>query len=147
MFDLRITPLYAAVLGFLATLYPYCGTGPDWSFVQRMSRAVRQYWWTHLLYINNQVPQLEQCVNNPLDSMTEGWYLACDMQMFWISPLFIYPLWRWKKLGFVWTIFGLVGFLVASITVFIVKDLPAAALITRPYVNVEKIGTLGSMLT
>ena len=72
--------------------------------------------------------------------MTESWYLACDMQMFWISPLFIYPLWRWRKAGVVWTVFGLLGFLGASIAVFIIKDLSPTMLFTRPYANVHETG-------
>ena len=77
-----------------------------------------------MLYINNQVPKVEKCLNNPMNGLGEGWYLACDMQMFWISPLFIYPLWRWRRFGLAWTMFGLFSFLGASIAVFTLKDLP-----------------------
>ena len=29
--------------------------------------------------------------------MSEAWYSAVDMQLLVLSPLFVYPLWRWPK--------------------------------------------------
>ncbi len=54
------------------------------------------------------------------------------MQMFWISPLFIYPIWRWKKVGLIWTTIAICLSLGASVIVFIVKDLPATITPARP---------------
>nr|CAH0109342.1 unnamed protein product [Daphnia galeata] len=31
--------------------------------------------------------------------MFPTWYLAIDMQLFLVSPILIYPLWRWRKCG------------------------------------------------
>lgn len=31
--------------------------------------------------------------------MFQSWYLAVDTQMFIIAPAFIYPLWRWRRVG------------------------------------------------
>lgn len=31
--------------------------------------------------------------------MNQTWYLAVDMQLFWLSPLVLYPLQRWPRLG------------------------------------------------
>ena len=127
----RITPLYAFVVIFVATLYPYMGSGPDWSFVQRVSQGTRQNFWTYMFYINNQRGMEKFMNNNPLNGLSEVWHLACDMQMFWISPLFIYPLWRWKRAGLAWAIFALFGFLGASIVIFTLKDLPPNFMLTR----------------
>lgn len=77
-----------------------------------------------MLYINNYVATTELSMSNPLMGMIESWSLACDMQMFWISPLFIYPLWRWKKAGLLWTVVCLFVFLGYSTVVFFVHDLP-----------------------
>ena len=66
--------------------------------------------------------------------MGETWYLATEMQMFIVSPLIILPLWRWRRAGFVWALlcfFTLAGGLV---TIFIIWELPAAALPSRPFV-------------
>ncbi|KAI9551729.1 hypothetical protein GHT06_022065 [Daphnia sinensis] len=122
----RLTPVYAAVMAFIAALWPRLGSGPDWHFLQRMSKGVRQRWWTSMLYINNYVATTELSMSNPLMGMIESWSLACDMQMFWISPLFIYPLWRWKKAGLLWTVVCLFVFLGYSAIVFFVHDLPAS---------------------
>jgi peptidoglycan/LPS O-acetylase OafA/YrhL len=64
--------------------------------------------------------------------MGETWYLACDMQMFILSPLFIYPLWRWRKIGLSWAIFNILGLIAGTIAIFIVWDLPAMGFFTRP---------------
>ncbi|XP_045034184.1 nose resistant to fluoxetine protein 6 isoform X2 [Daphnia magna] len=119
---MRLTPVYAAVLAFLATLWPYIGTGPDWHFVQRISKSVRENLWAQMLYINNYVNPHR--FTSPAYGFAESWYLACDMQMFWISPLFIYPLWRWKRVGLIWTVFCLLLFLGISAMTFIIYDLP-----------------------
>ena len=34
--------------------------------------------------------------------MHQTWYLSVDMQLFLVSPLLIYPLWRWRKYGLAW---------------------------------------------
>lgn len=121
-------------MAFAAALYPYIGTGPDWNYIELVSKSSRKYWWTTLLYIQNYyVPRRENdLLTNPSTSIAETWYLACDMQMFWISPLFIYPLWRWKRVGFIWTTLALFAFLAASVAVYVTNDIPPSILPTRP---------------
>lgn len=67
--------------------------------------------------------------------MIQSWYLAADMQLFIISPLFIYPLWRWKnKLGLAWIIVALTTVIGAITTIYIMWDLPATnTILERPY--------------
>jgi peptidoglycan/LPS O-acetylase OafA/YrhL len=127
---LRLTPVYAAILAFLATIWPHVGTGPDWNFVQRISKSVRENFWAQIMYLNNYVNPHK--FTSPAYAFAESWYLACDMQMFWISPLFIYPLWRWKRAGLIWTAFSLLVVLGCSATVFIVHNLPATIVWLRP---------------
>ncbi|XP_059352860.1 nose resistant to fluoxetine protein 6-like isoform X2 [Daphnia carinata] len=123
---LRLTPVYAIILGFIATLLVYLGSGPNWENVRYLSLACRWNWWNNLLYVNNYV------VTYPLECMGETWYLACDMQMFLLSPLFIYPLWRWRRIGLSWAIFNIVALLCGTIAIFIVWNLPAMGFFTRP---------------
>lgn len=53
----RLTPVYAVILFFVATLMVYIGTGPEWYYIVSGSKACRENWWQHLLYsiytINN----------------------------------------------------------------------------------------------
>jgi hypothetical protein len=55
-FLLRITPSYGLLIGILANLYGYFGTG---YMFERLSRSYklncRKNWWHSLLYINNLV--------------------------------------------------------------------------------------------
>ena len=116
--------MYALVIAFVAFILPCIGTGPDWHYVRQMSEATRRLWWSQLLYINNYAGGMETFGrNSPKSGMYETWYLACDMQMFWLSPLLVYPLWKWGRAGIIWVIFCLTSLLVASTVPFIVYDL------------------------
>ncbi len=133
-FHYRLTSLYAILIGFIVTLYPYLGSGPDWNYVQLISKSTHKYWWSCLLYIQNYAVSKDaehHLLENPSTSLAETWYLACDMQMFWVSPLFIYPLWRWKRAGLIWTTVALLGFLAVNVVIFTVNDIPPAILPTR----------------
>jgi peptidoglycan/LPS O-acetylase OafA/YrhL len=47
---LRLTIGYAFVLGFIASLNVYVGTGPNWYDVNKYSNACRLAWWRQFLY-------------------------------------------------------------------------------------------------
>lgn len=47
---LRLTIVYAFILGFIATLIVYVGTGPNWYSVNLYSNACRNAWWRQFLY-------------------------------------------------------------------------------------------------
>ncbi|XP_035220831.1 nose resistant to fluoxetine protein 6-like [Stegodyphus dumicola] len=88
----RLTPVYMITLAFSATVYYYLGCGPFWPETE-IDPNCKNYWWWNLLYINNFQKSADQC-------MAWSWYLANDMQFFVISPLFLYSLWRWPKIGY-----------------------------------------------
>jgi peptidoglycan/LPS O-acetylase OafA/YrhL len=119
-------------MAFVATLHPYVGTGPDWNLVVQKSQTLRKTWWINLMYINNYVNPVKNWWTNPEMPIGENWYLACDMQMFWLSPLFIYPIWRWRRTGVIWTACCLLVALGISAIVFLVHDLPATICWLRP---------------
>ena len=52
-FNNRLTPVYAIILGFIATLMVYIGSGPNWGFTYNTAEACRNEWWHNFLYINN----------------------------------------------------------------------------------------------
>ncbi|EFN90006.1 Nose resistant to fluoxetine protein 6 [Harpegnathos saltator] len=99
----RLTPAYAMMIGFYATLFDKFGTGIYWNTWVGLNKNIcRDNWWTNLLYINNYVNVENIC-------MSQSWYLSTDMQLFWLSPLILYPMLKFRKLVFA-IIFGLALF-------------------------------------
>ena len=47
---IRLTPVYAIILGYIATLMVYIGTGPNWYNVVMASEGCRITWWKQFLY-------------------------------------------------------------------------------------------------
>ena len=101
---LRLTGVYAVVVALHATYLKFLATGPNSYTLDDTRHSCRDGWWLNLLYINNFNEDLgrEHCIG-------WSWYLANDMQMFLISPLVIYPLWRWARAGAAWSALLLVG--------------------------------------
>ncbi|XP_049877393.1 nose resistant to fluoxetine protein 6-like [Pectinophora gossypiella] len=78
---LRLTPVYMLVLATIATVMRHTGSGPLWPLVVGSEAdACRQYWWAHLLYINNYIYGDALCV-------PQAWYLAADTQLFCVGLL------------------------------------------------------------
>ncbi|XP_063626933.1 nose resistant to fluoxetine protein 6-like isoform X1 [Cydia splendana] len=78
---LRLTPTYALVLATISTWMRRLGSGPLWGLVVGAeAEACRQYWWAHLLYINNYVYGDAHCA-------PQAWYLAADTQLFCLGLL------------------------------------------------------------
>ena len=91
---LRLTPVYAIILGFLATLIVYVSNGPNWRLILYMREACRWNWWNHLLYVNNYVSTSPLIVNTPRA-------LACVVVSFFSNFLinFFKLFSAWMKLG------------------------------------------------
>ncbi|XP_058814438.1 nose resistant to fluoxetine protein 6-like [Topomyia yanbarensis] len=88
---LRLTPAFAALLLFIVGLYPRLGAGPLWGSSLKITvDFCNKYWWSALLYVQNYVNPNEMCLGH-------SWYLSVDMQLFLLSPLVVYPLWRWGR--------------------------------------------------
>ncbi|CAG9764783.1 unnamed protein product [Ceutorhynchus assimilis] len=76
---IRLTPVYAFVIFYYATLFDYTGNGPLWKVVAGAdSDDCKKNWWANLLYINNYVNPDHMC-------MTHAWYLPCDFHYFIIA--------------------------------------------------------------
>lgn len=104
----RITPPYALVLMFSACLTQYLGTGPHYPTKDGLDKFCRTNWWLNLLYINNIVKPDEMCFG-------VAWYLANDMQFYWIAPLILIPF----ALGLKNKILEFVGIGISSFFMFI----------------------------
>ncbi|CAH0550691.1 unnamed protein product [Brassicogethes aeneus] len=75
----RLTPAYAFVIFYYATLFNHTGNGPLWKIVAGGdSQDCKTNWWTNLLYISNYVNADHMC-------MTHSWYLPCDFHYFIIG--------------------------------------------------------------
>ena len=83
----RLTPSYMFVILLVAKLRPFFGAGPVW-FVAADTSACSDNWWTNLLYLNNFLKTDEGCV-------IPTWYLAADMQLFIVSPIFFLIAYRY----------------------------------------------------
>lgn len=94
----RILPPYFLALSILWQVLPHMGNGPFWPQVDTyVSRtACDKYWWANLLFINNFVPKEyeNQC-------MGWSWYLANDMQMYLISPIFLFLYYKSKMIAII----------------------------------------------
>jgi len=66
--------------------------------------------------------------------MPETWYLACDMQMFIVSPLIVWPLWRWQRVGLVWVLMNIVAFTSGLIATYTTNDVPPTMIAAREFV-------------
>ncbi|PNF21712.1 hypothetical protein B7P43_G10359 [Cryptotermes secundus] len=88
---IRLTPAYAIVILISATLYRYVGSGPLLPVIaNQMAEGCQSNWWTNILYINNYFDMNRTCV-------PQSWYLSVDMQLFLLSPIVLYPLWKWPR--------------------------------------------------
>ncbi|XP_062550333.1 nose resistant to fluoxetine protein 6-like [Armigeres subalbatus] len=121
---IRLTPVFAALILFTVGIMPGISSGPLWSTSFALSvNQCNQYWWSALLYVQNYVNSDQICLGH-------SWYLSVDMQLFLISPLLIYPLWKWGKIMFIPVGLLILTSVISSFVMFMVYNLPGSVLIT-----------------
>ena len=106
---LRLTAPYLVAMLLEGWLYRLVMTGPR---AQQMTNGpssshgmCEKYWYTNLLYINNLVPWKATAA-----CLGQGWYLANDMQFFFLAPIFVVLLFRKPLAG----LLGTVGAIICS---------------------------------
>ncbi|XP_070534767.1 O-acyltransferase like protein-like [Ptychodera flava] len=88
---LRLTPAYAFILLLYSTITIHMGEGIWWPYWYPFQHICNT-WWANLLYIHNWYP----FPGSTSECMGWSWYLSVDMQLYFISPLFIVLLYnRW----------------------------------------------------
>uniref|UniRef100_A0A0A1WY94 Nose resistant to fluoxetine protein 6 n=1 Tax=Zeugodacus cucurbitae TaxID=28588 RepID=A0A0A1WY94_ZEUCU len=98
---LRLTPILAVAVLFYMSLFNYMGNGPIWKNLTVANKICDNTWWATLLYVQNYAAPGKLCLGHT-------WYLAVDTQLFFLSPIFLIMIWKWRKLGTAATIiFGL----------------------------------------
>ena len=77
----RLTPVYMIMIALTYGLWDYIGDGPYYtkSANNELINSCPDTWWHNALYINNLYNFGTQCVG-------WSWYLANDMQFYWITP-------------------------------------------------------------
>ncbi|CAH1982994.1 unnamed protein product [Acanthoscelides obtectus] len=130
---MRLTPLYAFVIFYYATLFKYTGSGPMWkTIINPEVQDCRENWWTNLLYISNYVNEEHMC-------MVHSWYLPCDFHYFVVAVLLCLAINKNKKLGL--TSLGVVIFLslLSNFLVVLLHELPAVLFFYPEFLRAPKM--------
>lgn len=88
----RITTPFAAGILLALTFYEYFGDGPLWNITTRftVTEFCRAHWWSAFTYTGNYLTVPGLCFGH-------SWYLMVDMQLYFLSPLVLYPIWKLRK--------------------------------------------------
>lgn len=87
----RITVPLAACIIFVLGFFMHLSNGPLWKSINTFHlNLCEHWWWTTLLYVANHVNPGKYC-------FWHSWYLQVDMQLYFISPIILYPLWIFRK--------------------------------------------------
>ncbi|XP_067686619.1 O-acyltransferase like protein-like [Haliotis asinina] len=81
---LRLTPVYAYVIFVYTFVVPYLVDGPTWTSPADKTDCENN-WWINMLYINNLLRADQMCI-------AWSWYLANDMQFYFVAPVVLIPL-------------------------------------------------------
>ena len=95
----RISPLSYFIVLFSFTIFPHLGSGPFWQAFDYHS--CQKTWWTNIVYGVNFLSG-DWCYG-------VTWYLAVDMQLYIISPIFIVLLYKMWYVGLAVTIMTMGG--------------------------------------
>ncbi|XP_037037934.1 nose resistant to fluoxetine protein 6-like [Bradysia coprophila] len=87
---LRYTPSLALIILFHVSFTKFLGAGP---FFNAYTENCEKYWWSALLHLTVYTNPLYPCYD-------VSWYLSVDFQLFLISPIIIYPIWKWGRKAF-----------------------------------------------
>ncbi|XP_057327425.1 nose resistant to fluoxetine protein 6 isoform X1 [Microplitis mediator] len=90
---LRLVPTLGALILFCTFIMPYIGSGPQWNLVvTHHAEICKITWWRNLLFIHNYFGFENMC-------LTHTHHVGIDTQLFALSPLMIFTLYKWPKFG------------------------------------------------
>ncbi|XP_034490672.1 nose resistant to fluoxetine protein 6-like [Drosophila innubila] len=88
---LRLTPVLALGILIYIKILPILGSGPVYNtFINANTGPCEKSWYWTLLYVQNYVVPMDMC-------LPHSWYLGVDMQLYVISPLLLFALYKWGK--------------------------------------------------
>jgi len=113
----RLTPSLVVGVFFYYLIVPYWTDGPYWLYMQRNMLQCKNNWWWTLLYVQNITPRFGETV-----CLGWSWYLADDMQYYFVSPLVLIAYWKNKWVGWGLTLLGIWICLLSNLWVCIFDD-------------------------
>lgn len=121
---LRMTPLMMAIIAFTANLLKYTSEGPSFQVSTVMFDTwCKQNWWLNALYLHNFVNRGNMCLSH-------SWYSAVDMQLYFLAPAILIPLYRRPRLGYYIIAFLMFVSVIFTASITIARGYPAV-----PYMN------------
>ncbi|XP_011495596.1 PREDICTED: nose resistant to fluoxetine protein 6-like [Ceratosolen solmsi marchali] len=115
---LRLTPAIIATLVIATIFVPKLASGPHWQIAS--GSVCRKNWWYFLFYIQNLMGSHQECLQHL-------WYVAVDMQLFIISPIILYPLYKKPKIGLAITGLLLIISLAVTAAIIAINRYPMAS--------------------
>ncbi|VVC30375.1 Nose resistant-to-fluoxetine protein, N-terminal,Acyltransferase 3 [Cinara cedri] len=87
----RLVPTMGAIILFCTLILPNLGSGPQWNLVvKHHSDICQKNWWRNFLFIHNYFGFKNMCLSHTH-------HIGIDSQLFIVSPLLIWTLWKWPK--------------------------------------------------
>ncbi|EDW66331.2 uncharacterized protein Dvir_GJ15968 [Drosophila virilis] len=112
---LRLTPLLAMAILVYMTMIPVLVDGPlDKDGFDDYSKCSRT-WFLTLLYVQNYATD-DICLGH-------SWYLSVDMQMYLLSPILLFALYKWGKKAAIGAVILIVLLTIWLFTVMMVKNM------------------------
>ncbi|CRL03773.1 CLUMA_CG016228, isoform A [Clunio marinus] len=87
---LRTTPVLALLILIILSILKFLGNGPYFDYFINIAfvKSCEKNWWAALLHIQNYYDPLGACLQ-------ASWYLSVDFQLVLLSPLLLYPIYKW----------------------------------------------------
>ncbi|KAL1514037.1 hypothetical protein ABEB36_003362 [Hypothenemus hampei] len=129
---MRLTPLYAFVIFFCATLFEFIGFGPMWkTIVSPEVQDCRKNWWANLLYISNYVNSEHMC-------MVHSWYLSCDFHYFILALCLTILIYKMRKTGLICLALVFLMSILIPFTIVFVYQRPAVLFFYLDFIRSPK---------
>ncbi|KAK9503636.1 hypothetical protein O3M35_010156 [Rhynocoris fuscipes] len=92
---MRLIPTLVGLILFCTFILPHLGSGPQWPLVvNHHAELCKQYWWRNVLFIHNYFGFKNMC-------LTHTHHIGIDTQLFLVSPIFIYLIYKWPRQGLI----------------------------------------------
>ncbi|XP_044254781.1 nose resistant to fluoxetine protein 6-like [Tribolium madens] len=127
---LRLTLPLAVIELIQMNLFKYLASGPIMPVVSELfQKRCEDHWWLGLLYVQNYFSVSEMCI-------PQAWYLSVDMQLYVISPIILYTLWKYPKTCI--TLLCGISVAIAVATFYVAWDNQLTGLMINLYGNIRE---------